>query len=94
MYSESKLGGGERCYWPRYHTLGEDGTLTLKVTGYEEDTSHWTGWITLTRSKPDYDFWHWMACTRRVSTMIPEYELNKWKKLYSANRNALSTSAA
>jgi hypothetical protein len=36
-------------YWPNWSRVATDGTITLKVTGYEGDC-HWTGQHV---SKPD-----------------------------------------
>ena len=66
MYHKSKMGGGDRFFNPKYHTIHGDGLLTIKATGYEDDSTHWTGFLTVSPSEPDYDFWYWMACIKQV----------------------------
>ena len=82
MYHTSRMGGGSRIYNVKQHILHEDGLLTIKATGYEGDGTHWTGWMTLEPSNPDYGFWYWMACVQRVSELVQERELSQWKASY------------
>ena len=49
-----------RFYWPRHIQLRESGTLTIKMTGYDEDTTHWIDYLTVEPSDADYPFWLWL----------------------------------
>ena len=82
MYRTSRMGGGSRVFNVKQHILHEDGLLTVKATGYEDDETHWTGWMTVTPSDTDYDFWFWMARVQRVPELVQERELSKWKAIY------------
>lgn len=82
MYRKSNLGGGSRYFRPTQYTLQEDGALTIKASGYEDDATQWTGWVTLSPSDTDYDFWFWMARIQRVPELVQERELSKWKAIY------------
>lgn len=90
MYRESRMGGGNPLFNPKQHVLHDDGLLTIKASGYEDDSEHWTGWITLSPSEPDYNFWYWMACIKQVPGLVQECELDKWKDEYAASRKALA----
>ena len=89
MYDESRLGSGSRIYNPRQHILHDNGLLTIKVTGYEEDNTHWTGWRTVSPSEPDYNFWRWMALVAQPAGVVGEHNLSKWKADYAASQDAL-----
>lgn len=90
MYRKSRMGGGSRIFNPKQNILHEDGLLTIKVTGYEDDETHWTGWMTLSPSDFDYQFWYWMAFTRQVSELIQERQVDEWKQKYLAAQSAMS----
>lgn len=90
MYHESRMGGGIRTYNPRQYTLHSDGLLTIKVTGYEEDETHWTGWQTLSPAEPDYEFWYWMASVVRPEGVVIEDDLGKWKAEFAASCSDLA----
>ena len=85
MYRESRMGGGSRIYNPKQHILHDDGLLTIKVTGYEDDETHWTGWMAVSPAEPDYDFWYWLALMKPPGG-IGERDLGKWKKEYAVSR--------
>lgn len=84
MYRESRMGGGSRCFSPRQNILHEDGTLTIKASGWEDGETHWTGWMSLVPTDLDYDFWYWMAFTRQVSELVQESQIEDWKQEYRA----------
>lgn len=90
MDRESRMGGGVRIFNAKQHILHDDGLLTIKATGYEDDETHWTGWMTLAPSEPDYDFWYWMACIRQELKLVQERELDRWRDEYAASRNDLA----
>lgn len=93
MYRESKMGGGSRYFNPTNHILHEDGLLTIKASGWENGEEHWTGFLTLSPSEHDYDFWYWMTRIKQVSELVEEHELNKWKDEYNASRRVLTEAA-
>lgn len=84
------MGGGSIIYNPRLHILHEDGLLTIKVTGYEDDETQWTGWKTVLPSEADYDFWHWVALVKQPPGVIAERDLSKWKAEYAASQDNLA----
>ncbi len=84
------MGGGNRYFNPKYHTLHADGLLTIKASGWEDGETHWTGFLSLTPSEPDYNFWYWMACIKRVPELIQESELSKWKNEYADHQQTLA----
>ena len=88
MYRKSMMGGGDRYFNPKYHVLHEDGLLTIKASGYEDDSEHWTGHMTLSPSEADYRFWYWMACIRQVPELVRERDLAVWKEEYARSQNA------
>lgn len=94
MYRESRMGDGSRTYNPRQHILHDDGLLTIKVTGYYLDETHWTGWRTLSQSESDYDFWYWMAFVAQPQGVVGEQDLDKWKTEYSAGKQELAQVAS
>lgn len=88
MYSKSHMGGGSRSFNPKYHSLHDDGSLTIKASGWEEDSEHWTGFITLLPGESDYDFWHWVVFTRQVTELISENQLDSWRQEYRASQSS------
>jgi len=90
LYRKSMMGGGDRFFNPKHHVLHDDGLLTIKTSGYENDSEHWTGFMTLAPSEPDYDFWYWMACIKQVPELVQEHELDRWKSEYAASQGALA----
>jgi len=72
------------------YTLHEDGLLTIKTTGYEDDKTHWTGWMTLLPSDADYDFWYWMARVKQPLEIIPEWNLTSWKTEYANSKKEMA----
>lgn len=89
MHRTSRMGGGSRIFNLKRHILHNDGLLTIKATGYEDDETHWTGWMVVSPSDTDYDFWYWMAHVQCVPELIlvQEHELSKWKAVYKAQTN-------
>ena len=87
MYHNSKMGDGDRYFNPKYHVLHEDGLLTIKASGYEDDSEHWTGHMTLSPSEADYRFWYWMACIRQVPELVWERDLAAWKEEYARSQS-------
>lgn len=94
MNYNTRLGGGSRMFNPRRHTLHDDGLLTIKACGYEEDSEHWTGWLTAAPTEADYDFWYWLACIKQVPGIIHENELVAWKSEYISSQKELVETAA
>jgi len=90
MYRNSRMGGGDCFFNSKYHILHDDGLLTIKASGWEDGETHWTGFMTLSPSEPNYDFWYWMACIRQVPELVQERELDKWKEEYTASRKDLA----
>ncbi len=90
MYRESRIGGGDRFFNSKQHILHDDGLLTIKASGWEDGETHWTGFMTVSPSEPDYDFWYWMACIKQVPELVQERELDKWKGEYAASRKGMA----
>ncbi len=89
MYRKSRLGGGHRVFNLKRHILHNDGLLTIKATGYEDDQTHWIGWMAVSPSDPEYGFWYWMARVQHVPelVLVQERELSNWKAIYKAQAN-------
>ncbi len=87
MYYESNLGGGSRYFSPKYNVLHEDGLLTIKASGWENGETHWTGFLSVAPSEPDYDFWYWLARVRQASELVEESDLAKWKAEYATSQS-------
>jgi len=76
------MGGGYRIFNLKRHILHNDGLLTIKATGYEDDETHWTGWMVVSPSDSEYDFWYWMARVKMPQELVQERELSKWKAIH------------
>jgi len=76
------MGGGSRIFNVKQHIFHEDGLLTIKVSAWEDGETHWTGFLTVAPSEPDYDFWYWMTQVGQVTELVQESELSKWKAIY------------
>lgn len=88
MCRDSMMGGGDRYFNLKHHVLHDDGLLTIKASGYEDDSEHWTGHLTLSPSEADYHFWYWMACIRQVVELVRERDLAAWKEEYARSQIA------
>jgi len=88
MHCKSMMGGGSRFFNPKYHSLHDDGSLTIKASGWEKDSEHWIGFITLLPGDSDYGFWHWMAFTRQVTELVPENQLDNWRQEHRASQSS------
>ncbi len=91
MYHESKMGGGNRYFNLKRHTMHDDGWLTIKASGYE-DCRHWTGSLAVAPTEADYDFWYWLARVKQAPGIIAERDLAWWKSEYAASREEGETS--
>lgn len=87
--SKNQLGDGDRMFNLKRHALDQDGLLTIKASGYDDET-HWTGWLAIAPAEPDYDFWYWMACVRQPPKLVQERDLKRWKHEYTASREELA----
>ena len=47
-------------YWPEWHSVGMDGTLTMHCSGWSGD-AHWSGAHIVGPDRADYPFWRWLA---------------------------------
>lgn len=90
MYRISRMGGGTRIFNVKQHILHEDGLLTIKTTGYEDDETHWTGWMTLAPSDPEYGFWFWMTHVKQPLEIIPDWSLTSWKNEYANSKKEMA----
>ena len=86
MYHESSLGG-DRYYSPKHSVLHEDDLLTIKASGWENGEAHWTSFLSVAPSEPDYDFWYWLVRIRQASELVEERNLAKWKAEYAASQS-------
>ena len=82
---ESMMGAGSRYFNPQRHVLHVDGLLTIKTSGWEDGETHWTGFMTLKPSEPEYEFWYWMACIKQVPGLVEESDIATWKSEYAAS---------
>ncbi len=64
-----------RFYWPRHIQLSETGALTIKTTGYDEDTTHWIDYLTVKKSDADYSFWLWLRQVKNAQAVLEELEV-------------------
>jgi hypothetical protein len=47
-------------YWRGWSWFEDDGTLQMKVSGYDEQGNHWTGAMRLRSDETDYPLWQWI----------------------------------
>ncbi|MFO0941035.1 MAG: hypothetical protein U0930_09725 [Pirellulales bacterium] len=47
-------------YWREWHSYDDDGTLHMKISGWQADDVRWSGALECPRDHRDYDFWLWM----------------------------------
>ncbi len=66
----------QRFYWPRHIQLRDNGTLTVKMTGYDEETTHWIDYLTVGRTDADYSFWLWLRQSAIIREVLEEQEVS------------------
>jgi hypothetical protein len=63
-------------HWREWHAFGEDGTLTMKTSGWRADGTRWTGSFSCGTVDPDYPFWCWLLSDSGCTTdLIDDDEL-------------------
>jgi hypothetical protein len=64
-----------RFYWLRHIKLQDSGALTVKMTGYDEDTTHWIDYLTVEPSEADYPFWLWLRQIKVVEEVLDDLSM-------------------
>ena len=67
----------EKYYWPHWAKLNADRSLTIKVTGYDRDQTHWIDYVTVARTDAEYEFWLWLSEEREDLLTSHDVELLK-----------------
>ena len=48
-------------YWPESAEVQADGTINIRITGWEPGRGHWGGSCKIKLESPEYDFWRWVV---------------------------------
>lgn len=73
-------------YWRENSVFAADGTLSMKVSGYDEDGSHWTGDMELLPNQPDYLLWRWILVQGdRFKTLLSDKDLEPIREEFRRN---------
>jgi hypothetical protein len=74
------------CYYynPRWSTLDAEGDLTVKYSGYDSETTHYTGHRTFGPTAPDYPFWVWLTQQKRPEGIVTKEELARYRAEFEA----------
>src|SRR5262249_28578219 len=72
-------------YWREWYEFADDGTLHLKITGYDPDGSHWTGYADIPVRDNDYKLWCWIIMRGRwYGNLINDNSLNEIREDFRA----------
>ena len=75
--------GAITFYWREWSAFSGDGTLEMKMSGGDEDGSHWTGVMQLRTNHPDYPLWCWIIEQgNRFKTLISDEDLEVIREEY------------
>ncbi len=75
--------GATTFYWREWAAIADDGTLQMKVSGYDEEGSHWTGAMDLPPDHRDYSLWMWiLEQGDRFKTLLSDEELESIREEY------------
>jgi hypothetical protein len=70
-------------YWREWSAFAADGTLEMKVSGYDEDGSHWTGAMDVRPDQPDYSLWRWIIEQGdRFKTLLSDKDIEPIREEY------------
>lgn len=70
-------------YWREWRNILDDGTIVMKVRGYDQFGTQWTGWANIAPDDPDFGLWTWiLAREERFSTIISGERLEAIREEY------------
>lgn len=81
-WGEFNAGDAITWYWPDWHSVDADGTLHVKVSGFEGG-SHWTGEQIVSPAEADYDFWRWLVTQTVYHRLVEESEMPAIREAWS-----------
>lgn len=65
-------------FWREWHSYDDDGTLHMKISGWQADDVRWSGALECPRDHRDYELWRWIlnesGCTKKL---ISDTDLNE-----------------
>ncbi|XZE37148.1 hypothetical protein SH501x_002750 [Pirellulaceae bacterium SH501] len=70
-------------YWREWHSYDDDGTLHMKISGWQADDVRWSGELECPRDHCDYNLWRWIlnesGCTK---DLISDTDLDELRTQY------------
>lgn len=79
-------GGPVTFYHPSMYCVKKDGTIIIRVTGWENEC-HWTGEECFSPDAPDYPFWEWLVSWRgrwTAESIISSHDLGTFRQEYDS----------
>jgi hypothetical protein len=75
-------------YWTEWREFDDAGQLYVKVSGFDRDGSHWTGYAEIGKHHPDYKLWCWIFRNgRRYGKLIEKAALSAIREDFNARQN-------
>lgn len=71
-------------YNPRWSSLDAEGNLTTKYSGYDCETTHYTGHRTIVPTARDYAFWVWLTQQEIPGSLVSKQQLAQYRVEFEA----------
>lgn len=71
-------------YNPRWSSIDAEGNLTIKYSGYDIETIHYTGHRTIEPTAPDYTFWVWLTQQEITGFLVSKKQLPQYRAAFEA----------
>jgi hypothetical protein len=78
--NESEAAHGA-WYWPDWHHFKPDGTLVIKISGWEA-SAHWSGAAEFGIGHQDFAFWSWVVTVPQYHRLVDEAEVPGIRRIW------------